>query len=280
MTAQLGWLVSYPKSGNTWLRMMLASLLTDGAPVDINRSGGMIAVCSYAEMDELLGIESSELTGAEIADARPALHAAIAAASDRPLVLRKVHDRYWRTRAGAAAFPGALSRGAFYLVRDPRDVAVSFAHHRGLGLDRIIDVMADESFELAVFDDRQGVQLPQPLGSWSGHVASWLGQTEIATRAVRFEDLLIDPVGELAAIAAHLGIAATPRTLAAAVASARFETLQTQERAQGFVERRPGSTAMFFRTGRSGGWRDRLSAAQAAAITAAQGAAMARLGYG
>ena len=31
------WLASYPKSGNTWFRMMVANLSTkDGRPVDIN----------------------------------------------------------------------------------------------------------------------------------------------------------------------------------------------------------------------------------------------------
>ncbi len=279
--ARFGWLVSYPKSGNTWLRLMLASLMAGGAAVDINAGVRVATVGTHAEMDELLGIESSELTEAEIAAAQPALHAALAAeAAPRPLILRKVHDRFWRNPAGAAAFPADLSRAAVYLARDPRDVAVSYAHHRGMDIDGVIALMDDGSSMLAAVADRMRSQLPQPLGRWEDHAASWLDQREIPVMALRYEDLVADPAAGLAKVAAHLGIVAPAAAIDAAVAGTRFEALQRQEQAQGFAERRPGSTAAFFREGRVGGWRQVLSADQAARIAATQQAGMARFGYG
>lgn len=277
--AQFGWLVSYPKSGSTWLRLMLASLLAGGTAVDINIDVRAAAIGTHAEMDEMLGIDSSELTGDEIATARPALHAAIAADARGGLLLRKVHDRFWCTATGAAAFPAGLSRAATYLVRDPRDVAVSYAHHRGIDIDGAIALMADGDSMLAAVADRMRRQLPQPLGAWQDHVASWLDQHEIPILALRYEDLVGDPVAGLAAVAAHLGIAAPAASVGAAVAATRFELLQRQEEAHGFAERRPGSTAAFFREGRVGGWRQVLSSDQARRIAATQGAGMARFGY-
>ncbi len=106
MTSKFGWLVSYPKSGNTWLRMMLSSLLAGGTQVDINASGDDMAVDTYAEMDEFLGIESNELTAEEIANAQPALQANILSYAETPLTIRKVHDRYWKAPSGKATGAG------------------------------------------------------------------------------------------------------------------------------------------------------------------------------
>jgi aryl sulfotransferase len=275
---QFGWLVSYPKSGNTWMRMMLSSLMSGGAPVDINALDMRIGITTFAEMDEYLGVESTEMTREEIAAARPALHAVIAADHDIPLLLRKVHDRYWRTPSGEAAFVPDCSRGAIYLVRDPRDVAVSFSHHRGCGIDQMIDQMADDLvLAAAVYRGRE--QLPQPLGSWSEHVRSWLDQTEIPALVIRYEDMLRAPLAALAQAVAHLGIIAAEAHLQAAVAGTQFGLLRAQEGNAGFRERLTSATAPFFRQGRAGGWREQLSATQADRIVEHHRTIMARFDY-
>lgn len=276
---RFGWLVSYPKSGNTWLKMMVSSLMSDGAPVDINAMTVKTGIASFAEMDEFLGIESSELTELEIAAARPALHRALAANDTRPLQLRKVHDRFWHTPTGEAAFTPGLSRGAVYLIRDPRDIAVSYAHHRGVGIDRIIDLMGDDGTVLAALTERPKEQLPQPLGSWSSHARSWLEQSDIPVLVIRYEDMLRDPSAPLARVAAHLGIETTTAQLRAAVTATRFDVLSAQERAHGFRERLTGATAPFFREGSAGSWRDQLSMAQIRRITGDHGEVMTRFGY-
>ncbi|MDR3514466.1 MAG: sulfotransferase domain-containing protein [Azospirillaceae bacterium] len=276
---RFGWLVSYPKSGNTWLRLMLSCVLSGGAAVNINATAAKTGVASFAEMDEFLGIESSELTETEIAAAMTAFHAEFLANSDAALLLRKVHDRFWRTPAGIAAFVPDLSIGAIYLIRDPRDVAISWSHHYGVSIDAIIERMADDGVVLGHPGSRGPEQLPQPLGSWSGHVLSWIEQGEIPALVIRYEDMLREPRESLARAAAHLGIATTTGLLDSAVSATRFDHLQRQEQAAGFRERLVCATAPFFREGRAGCWRDQLSAAQIARITRDHGAVMARFGY-
>lgn len=277
--ATIGWIISYPKSGNTWLRLMLLSLMRGGAAVDINGIGNEAGVANHVEMDELLVIESSELFPDEQAAAQPVLNMAIAAETGAGLKLRKVHDRHWRTPAGTAVFPASVSRGAVYLVRDPRDVAISLAHHRGITVDSVIAAMADPAATLSESIDRQRRQLAQPLGDWSAHVRSWMEQPDIPVLLLRYEDLLADPTQGLRSIADHLGIAHDARAVQAAVDATRFNTLRAQEQAHGFGERKPGSTAPFFRTGIAGGWRRDLTPAQAARILADHGDAMRQLGY-
>ena len=72
--------------------------------------------------------------------------------------------------------------------------------------------------------------------------------------------------------------ASTP-SLATAVEGARFNRLRAQEAAGGFHEHPPGADAPFFRRGRSGGWREALTAEQARRVVANHRAVMIRLGY-
>jgi aryl sulfotransferase len=276
---RIGWIVSYPKSGNTWLRLMLSSLMNGGQPLDINTLGNDIGVATHTELDELLVVESSELFMEEQLAVQPLLNAAIANDTGNGLVLRKVHDRFWRTLAGEAVFPASVSRAAVYMARDPRDVAVSYAHHRGCSIDEIITIMADPSATLSQSTTRQRNQLAQPLGDWSSHALSWLEQTDIPVMLLRYEDLAAAPETWLRAVAAHLGLPADDRCVSGAVAATRFDVLRAQEQEHGFKERRVGSTAPFFRQGKVGDWHRRLTPEQVARIEADHHPVMARLGY-
>ena len=87
----LVWLASYPKSGNTWFRILLANLL-DGAdgPIDINGiTTGVIASGRWA-FDDVLGVPSADLTADEVDALRPAVFRAIAASEGRSY--HKIHD--------------------------------------------------------------------------------------------------------------------------------------------------------------------------------------------
>ena len=117
------------------------------------------------------------------------------------------------------------------------------------------------------------------LGAWGGHAASWLDQGDIPVLAIRYEDLIQDPHGQLRRIAGHLGIPAEDGAICAAVAQTRFDLLQSYEQAQGFRERLPQASARFFRSGAAGQWQAVLSAAQATRIERAHAVAMARFGY-
>ena len=276
---RIAWIVSYPKSGNTWVRLMLSSLADGGREIDINAPILKSAVATYEDFEEAFGVESGDLTADEIEICRPALHAAIAEDSDRPVALRKVHDRYSFASTGEPVFPASVTCGAVYLVRDPRDVAASYSHHRGEDLDAIIRFMADEQAVLAEPGERFKPQLPQPLGSWSTHVSSWLDQKEIRVTLVRYEDLIENPCVIFGKIAQELGFSSDRALIKSVVDATRFEKLKAQEQAAGFRERRIGSTAPFFREGRAGNWRALLSREQAGEIEAMHREMMERLGY-
>jgi aryl sulfotransferase len=270
------WLASYPKSGNTWLRAFLATLVS-GEPADINKLIFLGAIASNrSAFDEALGIAAADLSLEQQTNLRPRAYEIWAAEAERPLYC-KAHDCYHSTPAGEPLFPTGITRGAVYIVRDPRAVAVSLAHHTGRTIDEEIARMADANASFSSSTDRLDPQLRQRLGSWSDHVQSWL-TAPFPVHLVRYEDMHADPVAVFGAVARFLDLPQEPEQIAAAVAATSFSRLAEQERASGFVER-SRNAAVFFREGRIDGWREALTAAQVARIVAAHGATMRRYGY-
>jgi aryl sulfotransferase len=276
MSSGIWWLASYPKSGNTWLRVLLRTLVS-GRPADLatfSRLGGYAA--SRSEFERALGIDSVPLSPDQECNLRPSVFEVLAAEAKSPLFL-KVHDACCLTPAGKPLFPRAATLGAVYVVRDPRAVAVSLAHHLADPFDPVIAFMDDDDATDARPTKWLSGHLRQRLLRWSEHVESWLG-APFPVHLVRYEDMQADPHAACAAVAAFLDLPCDPAAIARAVEAASFSRLQAQEREFGFVEK-PPQAAAFFREGRVDGWRDALTAEQAARIVAAHGAVMRRLGY-
>jgi len=274
--AGIWWLASYPKSGNTWLRVALASLMS-GRPADINAMPYVSVIAnSRTNFDKALGIDSADLTVEQETNLRPRAYEVWAADAAQPLYC-KTHDAYRHTPAGEPLFPTAVTLGAVYVVRDPRAVAVSLANHRASPLDGIILRMDDPEAGYAVGSPRLSPQLLQRSGRWRDHIDSWLG-APFPVHLARYEDMHREPHDTFAAIAAFLGLPSDRERIAATVEASSFARLQAQERATGFIEK-PIQAVAFFREGSIDGWRRTLLPEQAARIVDANEAVMRRLGY-
>lgn len=271
--AGLVWLASYPKSGNTWFHILLGNMLGGDEPQDINTlSQRLLVAAHYGTIDDHALLDAQLLRSVEVDRLRPLVHDAFAAELSAAVYV-KTHDAY-RVLDNGMPLLGRRARAAIYLVRDPRDVAVSFAFHNDLTIDQAI---ADLNSPDTCLSGLAHQQVRQRLLDWSGHVSSWLGQTDVPLCLIRYEDLLADTVAEFGRALAFLGNPTDAATLVRTVANADFAVLQQQERRNGFVGR--VGAAPFFRSGRAGGWRQHLTADQLRAIESAHGAAMDRLGY-
>jgi hypothetical protein len=266
------WLASYPKSGNTWLRAVLANYRREKeGPADINNLGSPIASRRH-EFDEITGVEASDLTIEEIDTLRPAVYRHLAAHARDPLP-QKIHDAYT-----PALIPTDVTRGAIYIIRNPLDVAVSYANHLGVSIDRAISWMGDETYTIAAGRRHLPNQLRQRLLSWSGHALSWVDQSAFPVHVVRYEDMSLLPCETFAPALDFAGLATDAARLERAIANSSFEKLQQQEEAHGFDER-PSTTGVFFRQGKPGGWRDALDASQVEHIVQDHAEVMRRFGY-
>ena len=272
------WLASYPKSGSTWLRALLTNYCDPAdEPASINALiGGRIANDRHT-FDELLGLDSSDLTSDEILRLRPLFHELLADELPRPSFV-KTHCAYLRTDNGAALFPQPATAGAVYLVRNPLDVAVSLAHHENRCVRWAVKRLNDDATVLGRQSRHLSLTIPDPLLSWSAHVSSWLDQSHVDVHVLRYEDLHTDPLHALAGVLRFTGIALDARRLRDSVNRSAFARLRDQELAVGFDEKQP-SAQSFFRAGVVGDWRARLSMPQSQALVTAHRHVMARLGY-
>jgi hypothetical protein len=284
------WIASYPKSGNTWFRLLVENLADADRPFDINSPfRRSMHAAARQPFEQLLLLDSSLLTHDEIASLRPRVYETLAheadngtgvspGAGDVRFVL--VHDAYGLTPTGEPLLAGAGgAEGAILIVRDPRGVAPSLANHYRTSIDTAIALMNDYERATHAGPGRLHRLFRHALRSWSGHTQSWLEQTAIPVHLIRYEDMQTDTAGTLRGALDFAGEPATDQDVRRAVEFASFEQLRRQEQATGFRQspQRPG--APFFRRGEAGAWRDELTPVQIACIETAHGLMMQRLGY-
>ena len=272
------WLASYPKSGNTWFRVFLSNLLGEpDKPADINDLHRTPIASARGIFDDAVGIEASDLTADEIDRLRPAVYEQLAADADETLFM-KVHDAYTLVDGKTPLFPKSATQGAIYIIRNPLDVAVSFAHHSGWDYDTAVQRMAREDFAFCGKTRRLHNQLRQKLLTWSSHVISWTEQTSFPVCVLRYEDMKENPVQTFGRAVRFAGLDCTGEQIEKALSMCTFEELQRQEAEKGFHEKSPASQ-MFFRKGEVGSWREELTDGQAQRIIEDHRAVMARFGY-
>ncbi|WP_284125000.1 sulfotransferase domain-containing protein [Parerythrobacter aestuarii] len=279
MSAQIHWLASYPKSGNTWLRLLLSQLTGEHAgTADFNAIAGGTIASDRTWIDQALGFPSSELLPDEILDLRPAVYRWSAERASRSQ-FHKIHDACRKTPSGEWLPCAQASGPGIYLVRNPLDVVLSFSHHLGWDVDKTIGAMGKPGLEMGS-DPDGGITLhvPQVLLSWSQHVTSWVDNPDFDMLVVRYEDMLGDPHLSFGRIARHLGLTPSSKELTAAITATRFEQLQSQEEANRFREK-PMAATQFFRKGVAGDWQQGLTEHQIGRIVADHRAVMQRFGY-
>jgi len=169
------WLASYPRSGNTFLRVVLKEAF--GIPSD----------SIYAEKSDIPGlmgaVREGLVPGRSLAD--------MARGPDYCCV--KTHD-----------LPAGDDHPAIYVVRDGRDALVSYAHYA-------LEVVYGMPPDRAAFSSLLQALLSTNahFGGWARHVAAWASRTS-PTRIVRFEELIADPIPVVERALTGLGIARQP----------------------------------------------------------------------
>ena len=269
------WLASYPKSGNTWLRAFLANLLANPPkPMPINSLPDYFLGDGFLiHYEQITGKPAAEIAPEDWPDLRRRVHEWFAH-SKPDNVMVKTHNAVIMVEGQPLITPSATA-GAIYVVRNPLDVAVSFAHHYQIPQDRAVESLCDESYVLPP----SGGQLSQHLSSWSRHVRSWTEAPGLPLHVLRYEDMAAKPFKTFGALVEFLALPPDRERLKRAIKFSNFGELSRQERKSSFVEARPDGTTPFFREGRSGGWREALSEAQADRVIEAHGDLMRQLGY-
>ena len=277
--AKIFWLASYPKSGNTWMRILLNNYRRNAPePVDINKLEGGPIASARIWFDEWAGVEASALDDTTIERLRPGVYRCMAR-EEQETIYMKVHDAWGRTDRGEGLFPADVSGGVVYILRNPLDMAASCANHWGLSVEQAVENLCDPDYAITRTLGGISDQLHQRLGSWSGHVASWLDESDLPVHLVRYEDLKHDAEGFFGQVVRFCGLPWDAERVKRAVAFSDFSELQRQEKANDFRERPPKARGAFFRKGQAGSWREELPAHLVQRLIDVHGESMRRFGY-
>lgn len=269
------WLASYPRSGNTFTRILLANYFAGGQDgYDINQlhdfippdtSGALWA--AFAELHPI----PAELDGMWKTRSRFIEHCR-ATHKPSPLAALKTHTANVET-LGAQGFSFRKNDRIIYIVRHPLDVALSYAHFNRRDLDFAIQAMCEPGFYVT----RENIGIVEVRGSWAQHVSSWLNTVDCPVLLIRYEALCTRTEEILHSILTFLGAPIIPEQVTKAVEASRFDKMRAQESAHPFNEA-PESTT-FFRRGQSGQWLRELSPEQAYRLADGCEPVMSKLGY-
>jgi hypothetical protein len=272
------WLASYPRSGNTFARILLANYFLAGEEAyDINALSDFLP-----------------------SDTHPALWNSFSPSATGPVspletwqTRLRAFEHYRKTR-NPKVFPGLKTHSGnleifgvkgfelrpndriLYVVRHPLDVLLSFADFTGKDLDYSITEMC--SWGAYSLEGWYGAM--ELRGSWQEHVTSWITSPACPVLLIQYEALRSAPEKTLRTMLKFLGVPVIDERVSMAVNASRFEKLREQEKNRNFVEAsRSSLSGTFFRRGESLQWLNALRPDQASRLADGCGEIMQRLGY-
>lgn len=270
------WLASYPKSGNTWIRMFLRNYILDTSrPADLNQLAPFEGIDSdRSAFEQAAGGAIGDIQpGKDLAKLRPRAHRILARRT--PGIFYAKSHAMLGVHEGSMTVSMDVTAGAIYIVRNPLDVCLSFASHYDLSIDDTIAVMADQGRWL----EGNARHVPVMMSSWSMNVESWTHQDQATKLVLRYEDLQKNPRKQFLKVLKHLNIDRGDNArFKRALKFSSFSSLQQQEKDTGFMEGR-SDQSLFFRQGRVEQWKDVLSASQIDRLCNDHGGMMQKFGY-
>jgi sulfotransferase family protein len=235
-------LVSFPRSGNTWTRFLVCNLINPDDPVN------------FAQLESRIP-EIYDVTDRNLR------------AFPRPRII-KSHECF-----------DPRYKKIVYIVRDPRDVLISYYEFQlkrrviseECSLEEFVPRFMESEIEPKTGSWRDHVV------SWT---ATRGGQRNFLL--LRYEDMIADTQKESTKIASFLGLDSSPERIARAVALSsadRMRKLEKEQSQQWKETKKTRQDKPFVRKAASGGWKSILSERSVAQIESAWGDVMRSAGY-
>ena len=261
------WLASYPKSGNTWLRFFIISLLLkDNNEISLKHLEGI------KQFPTNYHYKNFKITRADLGNLNEVCKYWIDAQkfinSDKKIRFFKTHNALFKLDNNIFTNE-ENTLGVIHIVRDPRNVLTSVNNH-----------FHHKTFEESknfIMDDRKGIfnkskiekenifTLPQVIGSWRTHYQSWK-LIKKNYLLVKYENLIDNPEFEFKKIANYLEpllkVKFNNENILRAIKLSSFDRLKKIEEKEGFVESvkniETGKKETFFNLGPKNDWKNIL----------------------
>ena len=260
------WLASYPKSGNTWVRSFLTSILYSNEGNinlnDLNKLGGQYPLRNQfknfvKDFNNINEIKNEWINTQDFLNL------------DNKTKFFKTH--HVNCKIGSSSFTNLNNTlGVIYIVRDPRNVITSILHHyHKSSYQEAKEFIFDENRWIGLLKETntkaRDVDLPTLISSWKTHYNSW----KIVKKnflLIKYEELLLNPENEFKKIIEYLKnliqINIDSQKFKRAIEACSFKNLKTIEDKDGFIEsvhdRESNSKKKFFNLGPNNDWKKLL----------------------
>ena len=179
------WIASYPKSGNTWLRSLLASYYfsKDG---DFDQ----ILLKKINQFPEKKYFKDFNYNPSIVTDtSRFWIPAQEKINLDKNIKFFKTHNILGAIN-GSNFTNQKNTIGAIYVVRDPRNIITSFKNHYDFTLEQAYNAMINKNYDIYESENHNDFGDFQLISSWENNYNSWKKQKIFAIKIVKYEDLL------------------------------------------------------------------------------------------
>ena len=273
------WLASYPKSGNTLLRSILATYFFS--------NDGVFNFKHLYKIGQFPSLIHFERLGLDISDSDQIYKNIIKA---QELINSNSKDlKFFKTHSALAKindndftdFKNTL--GAIYVVRDPRNVVTSFAHHYQVDIDEATRCLMNEKFW-----NYKNEKVPKTfLSSWSQNYNSWKNLKE-KTYFIKYEDLIKNKKAVIIKVfnffnSLGIKIELDMIKLNKIIKSTEFEKMKDLENKESFresiIDKETGKKRPFFNLGPQNDWKKILGEYNKEKIEKAFEKEMLELGY-
>ena len=267
------WISSYPKSGNTWLRLLLCGLFFTNEG-KINNFDILEKIPGHDSLNNFEYLKNINLHDYNI----------IFNNSDYDESTILTYSKYWiesqkktKIKNGSFGFfkthnarvninnnyytDSSTTMGFIYIYRDPRDVSVSYSKHMNKDIIEVVNFLLDGQI---MEKEKINNKMPEILLNWNDHYLSWKKfSNQVPSLFIRYEDCLDDLEKEINKIIKffstnfNLDIPNKEKKIKNIIKTTSFENLKNIEKTYGFIER--SDKADFFRNGNKNQWFNSLS---------------------
>jgi len=257
------WIASFPKSGNTWMRAFLCSYLYLDFDKENFSFDLLKKIKRFPNLDQLNNIGIKPKSFKDVA--RSWIAAQNHINSNNKINLLKTHQAF----GSFENFPFTDSNntlGAIYLVRDPRDVLISYAKHMNQGIDKTLDLVLEDDSKGYINEEKTDV-LGEMRGSWSQHYNSWKYSNINEKIIIKYEDLVNNPFHTFSKIINYLSylfqklsfsLENSDEKIRKCIEISNFNNLQNLEKKIGFGDNIK-SGEFFFNKGTTKQWQGKLN---------------------
>ena len=251
------WLASYPKSGNTWIRIFLTNLLfsEEKSQLDINKTG----IVQFPLRSHFANLVDNSLNLEEITN--KCISAQNRINLDSKIKIFKTHSALWKQPSTGKLFTNLQNtKGIIHVVRDPRNIITSV-------LDYFNKKNYEEAYEFLINSDNilggdeRDNGVPTIISSWSNHYNSWKHFNKNYL-LIKYEDLIKEPEREFFKITNFLSSIAefnfNKQKILQTIDACNFENFTKQEKKSGYIDNSVTNKNLnkkFFRLGPKNNWQ-------------------------